>query len=151
MPIDLSNGPKPCWGEPRLKGEPERLIPIDTPRLKGPALRWAVAKALNKDGELDYEATSSVGWRVRIKGDVLYFQPDVDWNQIGPLMDQYYLLLHEWLYENLDGPDVCEQIHEHGAGGLKVWYLRALVGYHYGKAVAVPEVLYNDWCCRHRD
>jgi len=110
--------------------------------LEGPALRWAVAKVLGLEVELDFETTYDIGWRVRIKGETQYFQPDYNWVQTGSLLQEHFddilqeargMYGREWDYAAVKNKN------------LQVQLMRALVSYlnsHW--VIDVPDELGNE-------
>ncbi len=112
---------------------------ISVINLDGAALRYALAVTLRMDIEIVHIPVYKVGYCILVKGDRSYFRPDKDWSQAGPLITEHWLAISAWLKATY-GEDWNYEVGQEKSQ-LQIWFLRAIVGYHHGPAIDIPEQL----------
>lgn len=115
-----------------------------TSTLTGPALDWAVAKAM---GEGVIIASPIIGMPVEVVTEKfrLPFNPSDNWNQCGPLIEKYQLhVLHSVRGLRPDEPWFCDDSGEtfYSNGSTpQIAICRAVVAAKLGDEVELPEGL----------
>lgn len=111
---------------------------IAVAHLRGVCLRYFVAQALAYSFKL-VEPTYGVGHRIHVQGAREYFRPDVDWTQLGPLLETHWREINAWLLDYF-GPNWQQQV-DGTTGALQRWFCIALVGAKLGNRVVLPDEL----------
>lgn len=114
----------------RMKGT--RPVKILTSELSGVQLRFMLALAIGRNPNI-IGAEYGVGSRVLIEGERGYFRPDVDWSQLGALLDVYWRHSTSWLISHF-GPNWRDNI-DGTKGSIQIWFCRGIVGSHLGDEV----------------
>lgn len=119
----------------------ETMLEIDVSQLSGPALDWAVAKAVGK--EVIVRPVFGV-----MTPDTMGWQPSSDWSQGGPLIERESLAVaadgDDWCAAKCDGMDPGGDLYVsiwYGGGTPLIAACRAIVAAKIGDKVAVPQEL----------
>lgn len=105
--------------------------------LDGAALRYALAVTLKLDFEVFHIPVYKVGQCILVKGARSYFRPDKDWTQAGPLITEQWWAITAWLRTTY-GDDWDHELRAE-KNNIHIWFLRAIVGYHHGTAIDIPD------------
>jgi hypothetical protein len=132
----------------RVIVEQEKNVLIDTDKLSGSALDWAVGKVTGR--MVDFLADGSVIDEGPIGGKAFPFCPSRDWAQAGPLIEKSRISLRSesrrkgWYAVAASGPKAFDEDSDHltavGNTPLEA-AMRCYVKKMWGKTVIVPEAL----------
>ncbi len=111
---------------------------VDVVELKGASLRYMLAVALEYKFKA-VEPTYGLSHRILCEGSPSYFRPDIDWYQLGPLLEKHWREATGWLTEYF-GPNWRDQV-DGLPGSLPRWFCIAIIGSHLGNQVQVPTLL----------
>lgn len=104
--------------------------------LQGSALRYMLAKTLQMEPVISCQPTYGVGIQVKVPKYREFFQPDKNWAQAGPLIEQHFASIGTWL-ERVLGEEWRFEIQASNDDAL-LWFMRAIVGYHNNNVIWLP-------------
>lgn len=118
-----------------------QFVEVKTAELTGPALDWAVAKAVG--GKVDWEGESKLLWFESSNHEWVVWSPSTDWAQGGPLIDKHHVgfsLFTDWV-ATVETPDSGVIIATESGPTHLIAACRAIVAAKLGDAVQVPAEL----------